>query len=145
MNPENYKNTHGWVLTPALRSQLIDLGIKVRTGRQDNRTDGEIHWHLRRGEEEFEFQGNRWDWDTFKPLFTWVKKVTRERSEKVKVDPQFFIRQIDRMLNPNSTIKRFEWARETLEGIRDTIKETEKVTKRQRDAIHNIKRSKQRF
>ena len=57
----------------------------------------------------------------------------------MKLDPQFFLNRIEQMLTESQ--KQYEWATETLTGIRETIRKENRVTEKQRDAIMNIKRS----
>ena len=48
--------------------------------------------------------------------------------------PEVMMRRIDGLI----ATKKYEWARETLEGIRDTIGFTGKVTWRQEEAVTHI-------
>lgn len=54
----------------------------------------------------------------------------------MKLKPDFQIRRIDRMLKSGD----YDWAEDTLKGIRSTIKNTDEVTKGQVRAIGNIQR-----
>lgn len=50
-------------------------------------------------------------------------------------DVQDFLDEIEGML----TDSKYEFARETLEGISETVEETQRVTDRQRTAVENIR------
>lgn len=56
---------------------------------------------------------------------------------RVKADPDAWIRVIDRMLGEPE----YEFARETLEGIREWVEEEARITAKQINAIQNIRRS----
>lgn len=61
------------------------------------------------------------------------------RSRKVKPNPDAWIRIINKTLKND----RYEFAEEYLHSVRDTITSTGRVTKKQMEAINNIRRSGQ--
>lgn len=52
----------------------------------------------------------------------------------MKDSPEVVVDRINTLL----ATKHYEWARKTLEGIRDTIEETGRVTLRQQEAVEHI-------
>ena len=55
-------------------------------------------------------------------------------------DWESFAEEIDEMLESGD----YDWAAETLEGIRDTVTQREHCTERQREAVENISKARGR-
>lgn len=58
-----------------------------------------------------------------------------------------FIARIDELMEEWSTTRnepRYEWASDTLEGIKESVRRSGRVTDRQRQAIDNIENSRRR-
>lgn len=76
MNIDKPELEPGWAPLRTVELFLRLKGIHWVKGERHNRTDGEYHWICKGPDNKiFDFHGNCWDAESFKPLLDWVDSL----------------------------------------------------------------------
>lgn len=64
--------------------------------------------------------------------------MTGGNPNRVTVIPAHWLKMIDKMLDSGD----YDFAKEFLESVREYVEENDRITKKQREAVMNVRRSK---